>query len=87
VQKHGGRRHQNIIADAGYGSEENYAYLEQPRLGNFVKYNTFHKEQVRHRKPKLIHKKQFHSENFPFDEQKVGLALFCPQYQKKLAVQ
>lgn len=34
----------NIIADAGYGSEENYAYLEDQQLGHFVKYNTFHKE-------------------------------------------
>jgi len=34
----------NIVADAGYGSEENYAYLEEKKLGNYVKYNTFHKE-------------------------------------------
>ncbi|HML31974.1 MAG TPA: transposase [Sporomusa sphaeroides] len=34
----------NIVADAGYGSEENYEYLEEAELGNYVKYNTFHKE-------------------------------------------
>jgi transposase len=34
----------NIVADAGYGSEENYDYLEDQQLGNYVKYNTFHKE-------------------------------------------
>lgn len=34
----------NIVADAGYGSEENYEYLESEKLGNYVKYNTFHKE-------------------------------------------
>jgi hypothetical protein len=35
-----GRLPQNVVTDAGYGSEENYAYLEQHKLGNFVKYNT-----------------------------------------------
>ena len=34
----------NVIADAGYGSEENYEYLERHGHGNYVKYNTFHKE-------------------------------------------
>jgi len=34
----------NIVTDAGYGSEENYAYLEEKKVGNYVKYNTFHKE-------------------------------------------
>jgi transposase len=33
-----------IIADAGYGSEENYEFLEGEELEYFVKYNTFHKE-------------------------------------------
>jgi transposase len=33
-----------IIADAGYGSEENYEYLEKEDVEHFVKYNTFHKE-------------------------------------------
>jgi len=40
----GGQLPKNIVADAGYGSEENYEYLEQEELGNYVKYNTFHKE-------------------------------------------
>ena len=40
----GGKLPANIIADAGYGSEENYEYLESEKLGNYVKYNTFHKE-------------------------------------------
>ena len=40
----GGKLPANIVADAGYGSEENYEYLEKESLGNYVKYNTFHKE-------------------------------------------
>jgi len=58
----------NIVTDAGYGSEENYAYLEDHHLGNFVKYNTFHREQIKHRKLELIRKKMFRSESLPYDE-------------------
>jgi transposase len=38
---------QNIIADSGYGSEENYEYLLDKGLGNYVKFNNFHLEQTR----------------------------------------
>ncbi|MEI8033728.1 MAG: IS1182 family transposase [Chlorobiaceae bacterium] len=34
-----------VTADAGYGSEENYTYLEQSEITGYVKYNYFHKEQ------------------------------------------
>lgn len=34
-------------ADSGYGSEENYEYLEQNGIDAYVKYNWFHKEQHR----------------------------------------
>jgi len=40
-----GRLPKNVIADSGYGSEENYAYLNAEQVGNYVKYNTFGKEQ------------------------------------------
>lgn len=33
-----------VIADAGYGGEENYAYLESEELEALVKYSTYHKE-------------------------------------------
>jgi len=36
---------ENITADAGYGSEENYEYLSEKQVNSFVKYNYFHKEQ------------------------------------------
>lgn len=35
----------SVTADAGYGSEENYTYLEENEIIGFVKYNYFHKEQ------------------------------------------
>jgi len=31
----------NIVADAGYGSEENYNYISRNKLVNYVKYNNF----------------------------------------------
>ncbi len=61
-----GRLPKDVITDAGYGSEENYAFLAEHALGNFVKYNTFHQEQVKHRKPELIRRESFRSENFPY---------------------
>ena len=33
------------VADAGYGSEENYRFMQENRIEAFVKYNFFHKEQ------------------------------------------
>ena len=80
LQHHVGRLPKNIIADAGYGSEENYEYLETHHLGNFVKYNTFHREQIKHRKPELIRKKMFRSESFPYDEEKDEF--ICPANQR-----
>jgi hypothetical protein len=76
--------YQNIIADAGYGSEENYDYVERHALGNYVKYNTFHKELQKHRKPELLRKKLFRSENFPYDAEQDQFT--CPA-QKRLTYQ
>ena len=42
-----GRLPNSITADAGYGSEENYEYLEAEEIEHFVKYNTFYKEQTK----------------------------------------
>ncbi|QKS47090.1 IS1182 family transposase (plasmid) [Paenibacillus cellulosilyticus] len=39
-----GQLPKTIIADAGYGGEENYAYLESEELEAVVKYSTYHKE-------------------------------------------
>ena len=34
----------NANADSAYGNEENHSYLERKEIGNFLKYNTYHKE-------------------------------------------
>jgi len=35
----------NVCGDSGYGSEENYDFLESKKLNAYIKYNYFHKEQ------------------------------------------
>ena len=39
-----GKYPENVIADAGYGGEQNYEYLEQNKMTGYVKYNTYNKE-------------------------------------------
>lgn len=52
---------QTLTADAGYGSEQNYTYLEDQNIEAFVKYSHFHKEQKHHKKPpNPFHPDQFH---------------------------
>ncbi|MCL2269986.1 MAG: IS1182 family transposase [Treponema sp.] len=42
-----GTKPKTVITDAGYGSEENYAYLENRQTTAVIKYNTYHKEKSR----------------------------------------
>ncbi|MEJ8548875.1 transposase, partial [Brevibacillus borstelensis] len=39
-----GKLPRSVIADAGYGGEENYDYLEQNEVEAIVKYSTYHLE-------------------------------------------
>ena len=39
------------VADSGYGSEENYRFMEEAGIEAYVKYNMFHKEQRMHCQP------------------------------------
>jgi hypothetical protein len=39
-----GKKPRAVITDAGYGSEENYVYLENRKITAVVKYGTYHKE-------------------------------------------
>ena len=41
------KQSEEVVTDAGYGSEENYEYLEEKGIEAYVKYNYFHKEQKR----------------------------------------
>lgn len=44
------RQSEVVVADAGYGSEENYEMMESKKIEGYVKYNYFHKEQKRPQK-------------------------------------
>lgn len=43
-----------VVADAGYGSEENYEMMKYAQIEAYVKYNYFHKEQKRSIKNNLF---------------------------------
>lgn len=45
----------NCTADAGYGSEENYCFLEENHIEAFVKYNHFHRELQQESKGKKVY--------------------------------
>jgi len=67
-----------ITADAGYGSEENYTYLEEQQVDAFVKYNYFHKEQQQHKK--RVDKNPFHLDKLYYNPQQD--CYYCPMGQK-----
>lgn len=66
----------NLTADAGYGSEENYTDLEEKGIEAFVKYNYFHKEQREKKKPK----NPFAPDNLHYNEEED--CYYCPMGQK-----
>jgi len=75
-----GEHPQVLIADAGYGSEENYDYLQDRNITAYVKYNLFHYEQ----KKRYLKKKAYRQENFTYRKEKDQY--LCPQ-GKELAYQ
>lgn len=55
-----GKLPQAAVADAGYGSEQNYEYLEGEDVQAFVKYSYFHREQ-----------QKSHREKHPFEQDRL----------------
>lgn len=51
---------QRLSADAGYGSEENYDYIEQEGLENYVKYPGFYQEQKKKTQQDLFRVENLH---------------------------
>ena len=62
-------------ADSGYGSEENYEFLEKNNIEPFVKFNYFHKEQTRKFKANI-----FHKDNLYYNP--IQNCFYCPMGQK-----
>lgn len=71
-----GRVPETLTADAGYGSEENYEYLEEKRIRPFVKYNYFHKETT----SKKHRDNPFLADNLHYDGE--NDTYYCPIGQK-----
>lgn len=47
LRKNLGRYPKRIIADSGYGSEENYKWCDNRKIEKYIKFNYFHREQKR----------------------------------------
>lgn len=65
-----------IVADAGYGSQENYEYMEAEEIEGYVKYNYFDREQ----KSKKIDKQPFATEKLYYNKNED--CYYCPMGQK-----
>jgi transposase/IS5 family transposase len=65
-----------ITADAGYGSEENYEYLDQRHVEAYLKYSYFDKEQREKEKAKP----PFHVDNLYYNP--LENCYYCPMGQK-----
>lgn len=67
----------SLTADAGYGSEENYADLEKKNIESFVKYNYFHKEQLDEKRGTC--KKPFAADKLYYNDEQDRF--YCPMGQ------
>jgi len=63
------------MGDCGFGSEENYDYLQKQGIGNYLKYNTFHQE-LKGKSPQ----NRFHKNNFTYD--KNDECFLCPETRR-----
>ena len=63
---------QAVVGDAGFGSEENYHFLEEKGIENYLKYNTFHRERSLKYRQNI-----FRKENFPYEKE--SDSYLCPQ--------
>ena len=70
-----GRLAHTVVADSGYGSEENYRFMAENGMEAYVKYNCFHMEQRPRFRPD-----PFKAENFHYDEEHD--CCICPMGQK-----
>lgn len=68
---------EELTADAGYGSEENYMFLEKTGIEAFVKYNTF---DITKKRKKTEFKYPFRSENLHYSSNED--VFYCPMGQK-----
>ena len=75
LAKDTGRKHENIIADAGYASEENYTYLEENGQNAYIKPADYEIRKTRKYKQNI-----YRVENLSYDEN--GDFFICPNGKK-----
>jgi transposase len=66
---------QVVVADAGYGSEENYQALDEKKIAAYVKHNQFDREQNAH----IQSKKPFSTDKLYYNKEKD--CYYCPMGQ------
>ena len=75
LAKDTGRKYENIIADAGYASEENYTYLEENGQNAYIKPADYEIRKTRKYKQNI-----YRVENLSYDE--IGDFFTCPNGKK-----
>lgn len=75
LEKYTDKKPKVIHSDAGFGSEQNWEWLEQKEIGNYLKYNTFHQERTRKHK-----NNRFHKDHFNYDS--TTDIFTCPNHQQ-----
>ena len=70
-----GRFPKRVVAVSGYGSEENYRFMDEAGIEGFVKYNRFHLEHRPRYKPDT-----FHPDSLYYNEE--GDYYICPMGQR-----
>jgi transposase len=63
---------QSCVGDSGFGSEENYEFLQKQGIDNYLKYNTFHQE-LQGKPPK----NRFHKNSFTYEKR--DDSFLCPE--------
>ncbi len=59
------RSPENANSDGAYGNEENHSFLEEKKIGNFLKFNSYHNE-----KSEAWRQKKFRLEDFSYNKEK-----------------
>jgi len=72
---------ETLTADAGYGSEENYEFLEEKEIVGYVKYNTFDKDEKSYKAKKSQDpSSEFSRDNLHYNQQEDYYV--CPSGQR-----
>lgn len=74
-ETHYHKQSKKLVADSGYGSQQNYEFMESRSIQAFVKYNYFHKEQKQ-----AFRKDAFHVANLYYNEEQDYY--ICPMGQR-----